>query len=59
MAQNGLVPGNVGNENTFIRGDSGTLIYLTFGSPDAIAQIRNWRVHKQNIMDSDHRLIQM
>ena len=59
MAQHGLVPGNVGNENTFIRGDSGTLIDLTFGSPDAISQLRDWRVHRQNIMDSDHRLIQM
>ena len=59
MAQNGLVPGNIGNENTFIRGESGTLIDLTFGTPDAISQIRNWRVHRQNIMDSDHRLIQM
>ena len=46
-AQNGLVPGNVCNENTLIRGDLGTLIDLTFGTPDAISQIRNWRVHRQ------------
>ena len=59
MAQHGLVPGNTGNENTFVRGDSGTLIDLTFGTPDAISQIRDWRVHRQNVMDSDHRLIQM
>ena len=59
MAQYGMIPGNNGNENTFVRGNSGTLIDLTFGSPDAIAQIKDWRVHKQNVMDSDHRLIQM
>ena len=59
MALQGLVPGNVGNENTFIRGDSGTLIDVTFGTPDAISQISNWRVHRSNILDSDHRLIQM
>ena len=59
MAEHNLVPGNVGNENTFVRGNSGTVIDLTLGTPRAMAQIRNWRVHRENIMDSDHRLIEM
>ena len=59
MVEHNLVPGNVGNENTFVRGNTGTLIDLTLGTPRAMAQIRNWRVHRENIMDSDHRLIEM
>ena len=51
MALHGLVPGNVGNESTFIRRNSGMVIDLTFGTTDAIAQIRNWRVDNPNIME--------
>lgn len=54
-----MVPANVGNENTFVRGNSGTVIDFTLGSSGAISQISNWRVHGENILDSDHRLIQM
>ena len=59
MAEHNMVPGNVGTENTFVRGNSGTVIDLTLGSPKAMAQLRNWRVHRENLMDSDHRLIEM
>ena len=38
---------------------SATRINITFGTPWAARQCRDWRVHEENIMDSDHRLIQM
>ena len=60
LASHGLIPMNVGNEPTFYGGTgSATLIDVTFGTPWAASQCRDWRVHKSNIMDSDHRLIQM
>ena len=66
LARYGYVPLNVGNEPTHVttaKEDGGrgvkTVIDVSFCSPELAQCISDWRVHRSNIFDCDHRLIQM
>ena len=53
---NGLVPNNVGNEITFINGREGTIIDVTFSTPNVERNITDWQVTNDRT-SSDHKLI--
>ncbi|CAG4935877.1 unnamed protein product [Colias eurytheme] len=57
LAAQNLVPLNLGNENTCVRMQGGSVVDVTFASPTLAGRIRGWQVLSEVETLSDHKYI--